>query len=124
MHPLIFFSMASDTSSCHQLHDTSLQTKLLPCNKTVSDIVDGLHSIEAAKSIFDVMMLGSDVDPEHTLKPSPNAPSYCLNASILSHGVCEIEYAMMIYKDAEQRGINPDGRFISAILSCYRDDVD
>lgn len=116
--------MASDASSFHQLLDNDLQAGLLPGNRTISNIVDGLNSIEAAKLIFDLMKSGSAGDAEFCFIPSPNAPSYCLIASVLSHGVCEIEYAMIIYKDAVERGIYPDGRFLNAILRCCGDDVD
>jgi len=116
--------MTSNASSFHQLHENDRQVGLLPGNRNFSDFVDGLSSIKAAKSIFDVMKSGSEGNPEFRFIPSPNAQSYCLIASTLSHGECEIKYAMDIYDDAKARGIYPDGRFLNAILRCYGDRVE
>jgi len=116
--------MTSDASSFHRFHDKDTQVSPLQGNKQFSDVVDGLNSIEAAKAIFDLMKSGSARGPEARFIPSPNAQSYCLIASTLSHGVCEIEYAMDTYNHSVQRGIYPDGRFLNAILRCYGDHVD
>lgn len=115
--------MTSIASSFNQTSDKDVQVGSLPGNKTFSNLVNGLNSIEAAKAIYDVMKSGSTRNIESWI-PSPNVQSYCLIASTLSHGLCESKYALDIYNDAIQRGIYPDGRFLNAILRCYGDRVD
>jgi len=116
--------MTSNASSFHQLHDNDRQIGLLPGNRNFSDFVDGLSSIEAAKSIFNIMKSGLEGNPEFCFIPSPNAQSYCLVASTLSHGEYEMKYAMDIYYDAKISSIYPDGRFLNAVIRCYGDRVE
>jgi len=112
------------TSDAARVDHKFYSQNLLPGNRTFYDVFDGLNSIEVAKSIFDLMKSASRVDSEFNFIPLPDAQSYCLLASTLSHGEGNMKRVMDVYNDAVERGIIVDGRTINAIIRCYEDNID
>ena len=109
-------------------YDDDDKLLLLPGGKSFIDMVDGKDTIEIVFEILDVMKKASKESGTRTnsdLVLRPNAQSYCLVASAISHrGKADGKIAIELYQDALEWNIPADGRFINAIIRCFGNDVD
>eukprot|EP00985_Skeletonema_marinoi_P003042 scaffold1267_cov117-Skeletonema_marinoi.AAC.2 len=90
-------------------------------------LVDGMSCLDASFTILDMMRSGNQTSLLMQ-SPKPNSQGYCLLASALSGfgtSASQADRALTLFRDAmKQGGVNPDGRFLNAILRCFGDDIE
>jgi pentatricopeptide repeat protein len=96
-------------------------------NDEYISLVDGKSCLDATFVTLELMRNGNQSTALFQT-PKPNSQTYCLIASALSRfGTSEPqpEQALQLFRDAiNEGGVNPDGRFLNAILRCFGDDVE
>jgi len=134
----INISLANDISSW-LCYDRIKRDSDLSCitNMTVSEVVNGLTQVEAAKRIFYMMLVSSKSDNSI---PSPDSQSFCLIAAALARvadsedGIMRTSNtvkgclnmateAMDLFRLSVREQIPADGRFLNAIIRCFGSDI-
>lgn len=119
------------TSSELDIYNSNAAQRTLAVEELANDeyisLVDGKSCLDATFITLELMR-SANQSTALFQTPKPNSQTYCLVASALSRfGTSEPQpkQALQLFRDAMNEGdVNPDGRFLNAILRCFGDDVE